>query len=451
MCNHGTHVAGIAAGNDGAGPGFGVGRGSDLIAMQVFSRIDGQEACGGPAQCVLTFSSDQISALERVHALRDTHDIAAVNMSLGGGQYFDQATCDAENGSVKAIIDTLRSVDIATVIASGNDSFRDSIGAPACISTAISVGNTRRNDEVSASSDIYPQIHLLAPGTDIRSSVPGTGTELLTGTSMAAPHVAGAWAVMKQVFPDASVSDILSKFQTTATMVNDSRLGGVESNMPRINLDLAIGGPRTTFGIFNKGPAGLTVSSIVPETPAPWLSWTPVAPFEIPANEMRVVNLVIDYDSAPPGLSQTQLLINSNDPDEAPSLLVNVTASGASEPEFDSTPTGGETIAFGDVDVASQSPEKSVTVRNTGTGSLTVACSLIGANPGDFNFTGCPINDLAGGGAQQISITCEPTATGNRSATLRMITNDADEGTVDFGLTCFGISGDTIFSDGFEP
>jgi hypothetical protein len=242
-----------------------------------------------------------------------------------------------------------------------------------------------------------------------------------------------------------------SAFQTTATMVNDSRLGGVESNMPRINLDLAIGGPRTTFGIFNKGPAGLTVSSIVPETPAPWLSWTPVAPFEIPANEMRVVNLVIDYDSAPPGLSQTQLLINSNDPDEAPSLLVNVTASGASEPEFDSTPTGGETIAFGDVDVVSQSPEKSVTVRNTGTGSLTVACSLIGANPGDFNLAGCPINDLAGGGSQQISITCEPTATGDRSATLRMSTNDADEGTVDFGLACFGISGDTIFSDGFEP
>jgi hypothetical protein len=90
----------------------------------------------------LSFTSDQILGLERVFALRSTFNIAAVNMSLGGGRYFDQASCDAANVARKAAIDNLRSVNIATVISSGNDSFADSMGAPGCISSAVSVGST---------------------------------------------------------------------------------------------------------------------------------------------------------------------------------------------------------------------------------------------------------------------------------------------------------------------
>ena len=197
-CDHGTHVAGIVAGNDETGPNYGVARGADIIAMQVFSKFLTPGDCSpGPAPCTASYSSDQIAAMERVLLLSDSMNIAAINMSLGGGEYFDQASCDSNNLAVKAAIDNLRSVGIATVIASGNDGWTDSIGAPGCISTAISVGATSDGDSVASFSNIYPQIHLLAPGVDIDSSVPGDGVSSKQGTSMATPHVAGAWALMK--------------------------------------------------------------------------------------------------------------------------------------------------------------------------------------------------------------------------------------------------------------
>ena len=333
-CDHGTHVAGIAAGNPAIGPDFGVARGADLVAIQVFSRIDDVATCSpDPSPCSRSTVSDQIRALERVYELRNTYVFAAVNMSLGGGQFSDQASCDAANTSRKAAIDNLRSVNIATVISSGNDGWKNSISAPACISSAISVSATDDSDEVASFSNIYPQIHLLAPGADISSSVPGGGTASKFGTSMAAPHVAGAWGVLKQRNPAAGVDDILATLQNTGTIVDDLRIGGVETDMPRINVDLALGEPRTTFGIFNDGSAPLSISSIIPATNAPWISWTPATPFDVEPGELQVVNVFVDFGAAPGGQSQTRLLINSNDSDESPypeGVYVNVSTEGFS-------------------------------------------------------------------------------------------------------------------------
>ena len=82
-CDHGTHNAGIAAGQ---GASFsGVARGADLISIQVFSRINTPLICGsGNTPCLLSWTSDLISGLERVYALRNTFDIASVNLRLGG-------------------------------------------------------------------------------------------------------------------------------------------------------------------------------------------------------------------------------------------------------------------------------------------------------------------------------------------------------------------------------
>ena len=63
----------------------------------------------------------------------------------------------------------------ASVVASGNDGWKDSISQPACISSAVSVGATTDTDAIASFSSIYPQIDLLAPGVDIVSSVPGGG------------------------------------------------------------------------------------------------------------------------------------------------------------------------------------------------------------------------------------------------------------------------------------
>ncbi|MCB9007866.1 MAG: S8 family serine peptidase [Ardenticatenaceae bacterium] len=86
-CSHGTHVASIAAGDDG-GSIVGVAPEANIIAIQIFSLFNSTSYCGGYSNCVLTFTSDQILALERVYELRDTYNIASVNMSLGGGHIF---------------------------------------------------------------------------------------------------------------------------------------------------------------------------------------------------------------------------------------------------------------------------------------------------------------------------------------------------------------------------
>ncbi|MDB4543034.1 S8 family serine peptidase, partial [bacterium] len=236
-CDHGTHVAGIAAGNDLTGPNYGVARGADLISVQVFSDFVNSSLCGSSRPCSLSYSSDQIAALEHIYTLRNDFDIAAVNMSLGAGSY--TSYCDVSQVARKAAIDSLRSVDIATIIASGNGGKRNALQAPACISSAISVGATSDGDALASFSNVSDFISLLAPGISIRSAVPGGGTANFSGTSMAVPQVAGAWAVLKQQQPDASVDEVLQSLYETGTSIDDNRSGGQVADMRRINVDLA--------------------------------------------------------------------------------------------------------------------------------------------------------------------------------------------------------------------
>jgi subtilisin len=234
-CFHGTHVAGIAAGNDpsAAQPIAGVAKGASVFAIQVFTKVIDPATCGGVAPCMGAFSSDVIAGLERVYAraLSGALDIASVNMSLGGDLF--TSPCDSE--PYKPIIDNLRSIGIATVIASGNSGIPFAISSPGCISSAVSVGSTSKDDVVSFFSNVASFLSLLAPGESITSSVTGGSYAAESGTSMATPHVAGAWAVLRQAAPNASVSEILASLRNTGLPIRDDRfLGG--TTIPRIRL-----------------------------------------------------------------------------------------------------------------------------------------------------------------------------------------------------------------------
>jgi hypothetical protein len=265
-CRHGTHVAGIAAGK---GTTFsGVAPGAGLVAIQVFSRFDGSVNCGPPPNedpCALSFTSDQIKGLERVFAIRTTVPIASVNMSLGGG--FFTSTCDSDVR--KAAIDNLRSVGIPTVIASGNDGFSGAVGAPGCISTAMTVGATDKSDVVATFSNSSPVVDFFAPGVSINSSVPtgtgpgGTNFASFSGTSMATPHVAGAWAVARQSNPNASVATIEAYLKMSGKPVTDT-LATPQIRRDRIRVlaasaDLAHTGFKSL--VFFGPLAGLNVAS----------------------------------------------------------------------------------------------------------------------------------------------------------------------------------------------
>ncbi len=226
-CDHGTHVAGIAAGKGSAFSG--VAKNANIIAIQVFSRFDLYDYCRPYNTCAMSWDSDQLKGLERVYALRSSYSIAAVNISLGGGLSYTY--CDTD--PLKPIIDLLRGVGIATVISSGNNGRADAIAYPACISTAISVGATTKYDQIAYYSNTATFLSLLAPGSDILSSVPGGGYEQWDGTSMAAPHVTGAWAVIKSKNPGATVSEILAALQSTGKTIFDP---DIEYTKPRISL-----------------------------------------------------------------------------------------------------------------------------------------------------------------------------------------------------------------------
>ncbi len=249
-CDHGTHVAGIAAGTGGSFSG--VAKDASIISIQVFSRFDNLGSCGGATPCIRAFTSDIMRGLERVYALRDSFNIAAVNLSLGGGRFM--GNCDSH--PLKGIIDQLASVGIATVIASGNEGYADAIGSPACISSAISVGATGdgtrlSGDNVAPYSNSSSVLSLLAPGDSIVSSVPGGGFATFFGTSMASPHVAGAWAILKQQFPTASVSDILNELRTYGVRITDQRNG---ITISRINLNRSDPCLACTAGFSNVTP-----------------------------------------------------------------------------------------------------------------------------------------------------------------------------------------------------
>lgn len=278
LCDHGTHVAGTVAGNrvniwdpyaKVNRPHSGVAPQAKIIAVQVFSKYTSEDDCGvGSAPCVSAFYSDIIAALDWLYDnygdARFGGTLVAANMSLGGGYYDTLAACDRDLSVVKTAIDNLRSRKVATVIASGNEAYIDAVAAPACISSAVAVGATLTanatngitdrvatfsnsptvaNNAANTSGDRL--LDLLAPGELVTSAIPtGSTTTAVTsaydswpGTSMATPHVAGAWAAMRSAAPTASVTQVLNWLRNTGKAVTNRRNNLV---VPRIDVGKAV-------------------------------------------------------------------------------------------------------------------------------------------------------------------------------------------------------------------
>jgi len=235
--DHGTHVAGIAAGNSGTI--FGVAKNADIVAVQVFSPFSGS-ICGSSNTCVLSYPSDQLKGLEYIYSIRGSYDIAAANMSLGGGEY--DSYCDTD--SRKAAIDNLRAVGISTVISSGNDGYCGYVGSPACISSSVSVGATNDADvETSFNNWSDTLLDFFAPGYQVYSATGASNSSYGTksGTSMAAPHVTGAWALLKQYKAGGTVTEFFGALNSTGVSVTTICPGSYDPDYkPRIQVDSAL-------------------------------------------------------------------------------------------------------------------------------------------------------------------------------------------------------------------
>ncbi|MDA0635315.1 S8 family serine peptidase [Nonomuraea sp. MCN248] len=222
-CGHGTHVAGIAAGRFARGaPANGVAPGASILPVQVFSRLDSPAGCaqvGARTPCFVSYTSDQKLALQYVARVARTRNVASVNMSFGGsGPYERHCDADPEAAALKGEFDALVGLRVAPVVAAGNGA-RAGVTAPACVSSAVAVGATDDADRIAAFSNRGPLLDLFAPGVAITSSVPDDTYGTMSGTSMSAPHVAGAFAVMRQAYPGLDTARTLRRLQETGRPV----------------------------------------------------------------------------------------------------------------------------------------------------------------------------------------------------------------------------------------
>ena len=176
---HGTHVAGTIAANGMVGGITGVAPEAKLLILKALTKTGGAyEWIRAAVNCAINNGVDIIS------------------MSLGGTAY---------DKSLHQLVKLAVSKGILVVCAAGNDGDgdfnTDEINYPAAFNESISVGSVDLNKKDSVFSASNKEIDLLAPGQGIDkvgllSTVPG-GYALMTGTSMAAPHVAGALALIK--------------------------------------------------------------------------------------------------------------------------------------------------------------------------------------------------------------------------------------------------------------
>jgi subtilisin family serine protease len=232
-CDHGTHVASIAAGNDGTN--FGVARGAKLLLIDVFAEVRNTTDCSpDPSPCELTDRVSVLKALDHVNQVAAQYNIVAVNLSLGGASV--ESACDTDPR--REVIDMLRAKGIATAAATGNGGLTGKINAPACISSAVAVGATNDAVAVASTSNVSVNADLMAPGVSIRAaSGQDNGFKTLSGTSMATPHVAGAFAVLRAAMPTKTIDDIEQALKATGlkTTRADSNLA-----IPKIQVNKAL-------------------------------------------------------------------------------------------------------------------------------------------------------------------------------------------------------------------
>ena len=229
---HGTHVAGTAAGTalDIPALGAGVAPEADLVAVQVTSVINDE---------ALPMGGDLLFALEHLleRATDDDLDLAAVNLSLGTGQTFTPEACRAfeVHDLFDALARDLGDVGVAVVAAAGNQGVVGETSFPACVDSIVAVGATDvpgqagpvavEEPAVADYSNASAALDLLAPGTVVAATA-GGGSGGLVGTSMATPHVAGAFAALQGAMPrDFAPAEILEAMRSTGEPVDDERDG----------------------------------------------------------------------------------------------------------------------------------------------------------------------------------------------------------------------------------
>ena len=211
---HGTHLAGVAAAKDNSFGVVGIAPGARLWAIKVLESSGTGEI------------STLIKGLDYINQKPNQVDVAV--LSLG---------CECESGALDIAIHNSIKAGITIVVAAGNEGKNARTFTPANnpeVITVSAIADTDgkcggkglaspygADDMLASFSNYGDVVDISAPGVDIYSTFKSNSYTKLTGTSMAAPHVAGAAALYKSSHPEASPQDVKNYLVTSGTHLSD--------------------------------------------------------------------------------------------------------------------------------------------------------------------------------------------------------------------------------------
>ncbi|MGZ8795179.1 MAG: S8 family peptidase [Gaiellaceae bacterium] len=266
LSDHGIHVAGIAAGNNNTPTRSGAFR---LSGIAPRAYLGNYKALGIPSEFGANGNSPELAAAIEA-AVRDGMDV--INMSLG------ETEIDPSRDLVATALNAAADAGVVSAVSAGND-FGElgfgSITSPGSTAKAISVAASSGGhgspdvDNIADFSSAGPTPYSLvfkpdvtAPGQSVASAAPGGGFVESSGTSMSAPHVAGAAALLRQRHPTWTPAQIKSALVLTgvpvhnggAAEVNPLREGGGRIDVVRADQPLVFASPTNlSFGLLKPG------------------------------------------------------------------------------------------------------------------------------------------------------------------------------------------------------
>jgi subtilisin family serine protease len=231
---HGTNVAGIVAGRGVSAP-IGVAHGASLAIFKVLDATN------------TFYLSDLYAAIDQILASHPEIDV--INMSLGTFSLNSPAACTSD-----PFFDQLREAGILSFVSSMNQTYKNGMGYPACVDSIVSVGAVYDTDipsyggfactdapavadSVACWSNSDPTLDLLAPGCAITAPGAFGSTSTYCGTSQAAPHAAGAAALLIEQHHNSTPDEIESLLKITGVTRTDSANG---VSTPRIDVLAAV-------------------------------------------------------------------------------------------------------------------------------------------------------------------------------------------------------------------
>lgn len=242
-CNgHGTHVAGLAA-----SASYGVAKQANVHSVRVVG-------CDGTA-----YISNLLGGIDWVTAHHVGPSVANISLQLGG------ASSTLENALANSVAS-----GVTYTVAAGNNNMDACNFTPSRVPSAITVGASASNDSRASYSNIGPCVDVFAPGTALTSlsNANDTDARVLSGTSMAAPVVAGIAALYLSGHPSASPSEVWNSIKGSS---GSGLLSGVDSTTPnllvysllsspaRIKVRKAVAsGGTTTSSVFNYSAVNLS-------------------------------------------------------------------------------------------------------------------------------------------------------------------------------------------------